>query len=329
MEHGRRPRADEPGRALSKPSRRRGGSTTRPTAKRTTSQRVEPRTAKNSTFRESRSKRGWATASAESPARWSAAVRNEPGGSGGRSRTVENPRAGGEDLAALDAPALRERALESLGLVIGVRALGPCGPAAAAPSGRPASETRRRPPCPGRRASPERHGQGRCRRATRGGQGQGTALARAVRGRRAAGAPHRASRGPATGRRRFRPVGGSSPSLRREATGRGSRRPPRPRPLRPCSRPRPQRSACSGRRCSRDPTGAAGAGCPRPLGRRPPWPQRPPRRRDSPSRNRTRQCARAPTGAAPPASGACGRWRGSARRETPPSSSRVLTSRSA
>ena len=55
--------------SASRPSRRRGGRTTMPTAKRTTSQRVEPRTAKNSTFRERRSKSGCATASADSPAR--------------------------------------------------------------------------------------------------------------------------------------------------------------------------------------------------------------------------------------------------------------------
>jgi hypothetical protein len=83
-----------------------------PTAKSTMSQRLEPRTAKNSTFRLSRSKSGWASASADRPPRWSAAAWKDPGGSGGRSRTVENPRPGGQDLATLDAPALGERALE-------------------------------------------------------------------------------------------------------------------------------------------------------------------------------------------------------------------------
>ena len=43
------------------------------------------------------------------------------GGSGGRNRTVENPRAGREGFAALDAEALLELPFERLCLVVGVR----------------------------------------------------------------------------------------------------------------------------------------------------------------------------------------------------------------
>src|SRR5918996_5420540 len=85
------------------------------------SQRAEPRTAKNSALRERRSKSGWASAKAESAARWTPARTKEQGGSGARSRTVENSRPGGQNLAARHFPALRERPFEALRPVVRVR----------------------------------------------------------------------------------------------------------------------------------------------------------------------------------------------------------------
>ena len=223
--------------------------------------REEPRTAKNSTLCESRSKSGWATARADSPARWSA-------GAPERSRRVRRPeshgrgcasrRAGsrGARLASGRTALARRRRSRSRGWRPGaLRARSRC----TIGSSRVGNSIDDLGPEPGEPVE-ERRAPGRCSRARRGGRGRGRAsgrdVPRSASGRALLAAPAEAGGGvgQVADEREDRLA-----SPRRGARGRAPRPRPRRRRRPRCSRPRAPRCACSGRRCSRGPRRAAAA----------------------------------------------------------------------